>query len=442
MAEDKSKTKKQLIEELTRLRTRVAELEAGQLAAQGVAERNLQGDELFFAFTQHLPFPMIIYNPKGETEYINPKFTETFGYNLEDISRRHLWWEKAYPNPDYRKSVVANVMKLEGAGSPAVLGSEREITCADGTIRLVMLYALFLPGEKYYIIFVDITELKKTQKELEESRERFRKVYKNSPVPVFLWQRNEDDFTLVDYSYSANEFTRRTLADVLGAKLKPLFSDMPVFVEDVERCFHEKALIKNEYFYRLRISDEIRNVASFYSFIPPDLVLIYFVDITDYKKIERTLRDNEKRLEQEARKLEDANAALKVLLDYRDKEKSRIRENVVATVSQLILPFTKKLADSHLNEEQRALLSTITSNLGEVTSPFASKLSYRYAGLSPQEYAVANLTREGKRIKETSDILNISEDTVRFHRKNIRSKLGITKKKINLHSFLLQLSEE
>ena len=54
MAEDKSKTKKQLIEELTRLRTRVAELEAGQLAAQGVAERNLQGDELFFAFTQHL----------------------------------------------------------------------------------------------------------------------------------------------------------------------------------------------------------------------------------------------------------------------------------------------------------------------------------------------------------------------------------------------------
>ncbi len=285
-------------------------------------------------------------------------------------------------------------------------------------------------------------ELIKELAELSHKVAGFRTVYKNSPVPAFLWQRDGDDFTLVDFSLSADEFTKANLINWVGAKLSKLFSDMPRLVEDVKRCFSYRCIVKNEFPYSLRSTGEMKNVASFYIFIPPDLVLIYFVDITDYKRIEKSLKENEKRLELEARRLEEANTALKVLLDYRDEEKRRIQENVINTVTQLILPFVEKLQHSSLNDEQKVFVDAIKSNLAEITSPLATKLSYRYAGLSPTEFAVATLVREGKSIKEAADTLSITEDTVRFHRKNIRAKLGLKQKRLNLYSYLQQLSNE
>jgi len=42
--------------------------------------------------------------------------------------------------------------------------------------------------------------------------------------------------------------------------------------------------------------------------------------------------------------------------------------------------------------------------------------------LTPQEIKVVALIKDGKTSKEIADILNISETTVNFHRKNLRKK--------------------
>ncbi|MCI5222321.1 MAG: DNA-binding response regulator [Candidatus Electrothrix sp. AR4] len=49
-----------------------------------------------------------------------------------------------------------------------------------------------------------------------------------------------------------------------------------------------------------------------------------------------------------------------------------------------------------------------------------------------------NLIRQGKRSKEIAEMLNIALQTVETHRKNIRKKLNISGKKINLVSYLNQ----
>jgi len=49
------------------------------------------------------------------------------------------------------------------------------------------------------------------------------------------------------------------------------------------------------------------------------------------------------------------------------------------------------------------------------------------------------MIKGGSPSKEISGILNISYKTIDKHRRNIRKKLGISKKKVNLTSFLKTL---
>ena len=395
--------------------------------------------ELFDGLIEESPFPIIIFSPKGKTEYINPRFIELLGYTIEDIPSRKVWRKLAYPNRKYRREVIEEIVTSEASGRKGLSGVERRITCSDASTKDGMLYSLYLRDGRYCIMIVDITELKKNQKDLEASKERFKTVYKNSPVPAFLWQREGDDFTLLDFSSSADAFTQGSLSNLLGIKLSKLFGDTYHIVEDINYCFSEQTIVKKAYPYTLKKTGEIKYVISFYIFVLPDLVLVYFVDITEYKKIEKCLKENEEKLKLEAKRLEEANTALKVLLDYHSEEKRRVQENVVTTVTQLISPFVEKLQNSSLDERQKVLLEAVKSNLAEITSPFAAKLSYHNARLSQMELAVANLVRLGKSIKQAAETLCVTEDAIRFHRRNIRAKLGLKRKKINLYSYLQQL---
>ena len=89
-----------------------------------------------------------------------------------------------------------------------------------------------------------------------------------------------------------------------------------------------------------------------------------------------------------------------------------------------------------------ALLEIIELNLKEITSQFASRLTSKFVGLTPRELEVASLVRDGKTTSEIAQILYISENSVAFHRRNIRSKLGLNREKANLRSYLQQLGEK
>ena len=60
--------------------------------------------------------------------------------------------------------------------------------------------------------------------------------------------------------------------------------------------------------------------------------------------------------------------------------------------------------------------------------------------LQTSEMQVASLVKDGKTSKEIADVLNVSETTVNFHRKNLRVKFGLTNQRTNLRSYLLSIS--
>jgi PAS domain S-box-containing protein len=160
-------------------------------------------------------------------------------------------------------------------------------------------------------------------------------------------------------------------------------------------------------------------------------------EIEERIRAEDALRKQGNKLKAQSHHLAEVNTALKVLLKQREDDKKELGENVLSNVKELISPYLERLKKSRLNTNQKTLINILDSNLSNMISPFISQLSSKYFNLTPGEVRVANLVKEGKTNKEIAELLCISKNTVLFHRYNIRQKLGLKNKKINLRSHLL-----
>jgi len=154
------------------------------------------------------------------------------------------------------------------------------------------------------------------------------------------------------------------------------------------------------------------------------------------EELEQRVKERTRELEEKARTLEEVNTALKVLLQRLDEDKKVIEEKVLFNMRQLIEPYLDKLKKSSLNERQKNVLDILESNLAAIVSPFARSFSSSFMKLTPTEIQVANIIRQGKTTKEIADLLNLSRKTIEFHRENIRTKIGIKNRKINLRTYL------
>jgi PAS domain S-box-containing protein len=163
---------------------------------------------------------------------------------------------------------------------------------------------------------------------------------------------------------------------------------------------------------------------------------IYSRDVTEEKQAVAQMKEQKSVLRAKKHELQEVNAALRVLLKGRDRDRSEFEEKVLSNVKELILPYIDKLKKSRLDARQTTYLRILQSNLNDIVSPFVRQLSSKYSSLTPTEIQVAQLIREGKTTREIGELLNSSKRTVESHRQNIRIKLGIKSTKANLRSYL------
>jgi len=144
-------------------------------------------------------------------------------------------------------------------------------------------------------------------------------------------------------------------------------------------------------------------------------------------------------LELHAEELENANTALRVLLKQVNENKTDMESKVLDNFARLVKPYIDTLEANLANTPQQEYIKVIQENIKKITSAFSQKLSSSYIGLSPREIQVADLVRHGRTNKESAGVLNVSINAVEFHRNNLRRKLGIQNKKVNLRTYLLSM---
>jgi PAS domain S-box-containing protein len=164
-----------------------------------------------------------------------------------------------------------------------------------------------------------------------------------------------------------------------------------------------------------------------------------FANALERKRVEEALRRREEELAFQAKSLEEANIALKVLLRRREEDQQELEEKVLSNVKETVAPFVDQLRQTGLNIRQETYLEVLESNLEQITSPFSRSLSAQFARLTPKEIQIANLIKAGKTSKDIAAMFNVTISAVDFHRNNIRRKLDLNRQKANLRSFLLNL---
>jgi DNA-binding CsgD family transcriptional regulator len=132
--------------------------------------------------------------------------------------------------------------------------------------------------------------------------------------------------------------------------------------------------------------------------------------------------------------LEEINTALKVLLRQREKERRDLEERLVSNVKELVMPYVEKIRRGHLDAQQALCVGIIETNLNEILSPMLQTI--KQLNLSPRETQILSLIKDGKKTREIAEIIGVASSSIDTHRNNIRTKLNLSKKKVNLQSYL------
>lgn len=389
-----------------------------------------------------LPQTLFEIDALGRFTFANRTGFECFGYRPEDLEGRFSAFD--FFISEDRSRLGRNIKRILD-GEPTA-GSEYTALRKDGRTFPVIISAnaIVVEGKASGLrgVIIDITEIKRAHNLLRESEARYHG----------LLEKMNEGFAIVD-AKTILTYVNVRLCDMLGYAFDEMVGKKVAWFLDAE---NKRILLENYKKRRQGRSDSYELVwtrrdgspiATIMSPKPLYAEQGHFIgsysvitDVTLLKKTEDALRQRERQLEDQARYLEEANTALRVLLKKREEDKTALEEQMLSNVRDLVQPYLEKLKKTRLSERQKTYLDILDAHLTELTASFAHTLTRAFRQLTPSEIQVATLIRSGNTTKQTAEILGLSLRTVEFHRDNIREKVGLKKSKTNLRSFLISLT--
>ena len=212
--------------------------EAGRKRAE---EALLTEKQRFQTLSENAPFGMVMVDKEGNFKYINAKFTELFGYNLQDVPNGKEWFRKAYPDPTYRHYVISTWIKDLESSNP---GGRRPrtfiVTCKGGAEKIINFIPVQLETGENLMTCDDITEHKRAEDALITSQRKYLDLYENANDMIFTFDLlgNITSANRVAYTslgYSAEEFSGKNISDVLSPE------SLKFAIELFQRAMTEKS---------------------------------------------------------------------------------------------------------------------------------------------------------------------------------------------------------
>lgn len=158
-------------------------------------------------------------------------------------------------------------------------------------------------------------------------------------------------------------------------------------------------------------------------------------DITERKRSENMLKVTMRKLRAQRRQLTDSNLALKQVLDHIERERQDYKQRLCQDIEMALSPLIARLREGaapRMKPEVEAVEQAMKSALTKDIDVFRD----RYASLTSRELEVCEMIKGGHTSKEIADTLSLSLLTIHKHREQIRKKLGLKNKGVNLSTYL------
>ena len=130
-----------------------------------------ESEEKFRTLVEKSPLGISLIGKDGHYKYTNPRFIEMFGYTIDDIPTGRDWFEKAYPDKDYRQKVIETWREdqttiKEGHARP----QNFTVTCNDGSRKKIYFRPVTMENLDQFVIYEDVTEKTKMERQLQQAR--------------------------------------------------------------------------------------------------------------------------------------------------------------------------------------------------------------------------------------------------------------------------------
>lgn len=153
-------------------------------------EQQLQERNLFIqTILDYLPIGLAVnYFDKGTATYMNKRFEEIYGWPEEDLKNIPRFFEKVYPDPEYRQTVQTQILEDIRSGDPdRMQWDDIEVTARNGEKRIVFAKNIPLFEQNFMISTVqDVTAQKRAEAALRTSHERFLKVLNCIDATIYV----------------------------------------------------------------------------------------------------------------------------------------------------------------------------------------------------------------------------------------------------------------
>jgi len=369
----------------------------------------------------------------GNLLYANKVFAEMHGYEPDELPGKHLsifHSREQMPavkkaNRDMKKTgqFEGDVWHTRRDGAPFLANMCNTLLCNADCEPIGMIRTMR-----------DVSELRRTEKKLRVLSSRNEALLASIP-DIIMEVNSEKIYTWVNRA--GLEFFGE---DVLGKEAAHYFEGEQDTYEFVQPIFNGDENVIYVESWQHRRDGEVLLLA-WWCKILKDAdgkatgALSTARDITEHKRSVEELQNTAKELKLKQGELIDKNIALTEILDQIEQQRKVYRHRICLEIEQLCLPVLQQ-AKLEAPPAFAKALDRLEERVKTILNQDIDVFRERYSKLTPRELDICSLIRRGKNSKEISTKLNLALVTIHTHRQQIRRKLDLSNKSINLSTFL------
>ncbi|MCP4757776.1 MAG: PAS domain S-box protein, partial [Proteobacteria bacterium] len=250
------------------------------------------------ALLEATPDSVAVYDPQGNTLYVNPGFEQTFGWSKEEVLNKTVDFL-----PPHEVEKVRDAVKKVVKGESVIMDGQR-YTKDGGLVDIQLSSAPILGDEGNYagcvVISRDISERKRAENALSESRARLQASIDSSADAIAF---SSKDRVILDCNQAFTAMFGHSREDLIGSSWNLVHVDR----EHFERCgktiylsVGESGFWRGEWPFRHKDGTIVPADVTLSEIRLPDGTVEGYVgmlrDITERRKAEEAIRDSEQRL--------------------------------------------------------------------------------------------------------------------------------------------------